>query len=273
MMTLSNQLNLRLRHPDYQNFLDFNEDESKRVRNQYNCYLDQKYGMSALQGLDIFPSKISNSPILIFIHGGYWRALDKRSYSFIAEPFVKNNFTVCVINYRLIPMVNMEDVLDDIRDAISLIQREAIRYNGNPQAITLSGHSAGGHLALMAYLMDENIRSSIQAICSLSGIFDLEPIKNSFLNEELHLSNNDVKSYSPIRKDLSIVNCPTLLSVGSGETDFFIEQSKSLFNKNQSLNFLHYYEYEKLNHYQIVHKLGQENNPLTQFILENGKNK
>ena len=271
MMTSNDQLNLRSRHPDYQKFLDINEIESGRVKKYYSCYLDQQYGKAALQTLDIFPANVSNSPILVFIHGGYWRSLDKESYSFVAEPFVKNNLTVCVVNYRLIPSVNMETVLNDIKEAINLIQKEAFRYNGDPNAIILSGHSAGGHLALMTYLINESLRPSIQAICSLSGIFDLSPIKNSYLNEVLQLNENDIHVFSASNKDLSVLKCPMLLSVGSGETDFFIEQSKSLYIKNRSLAPIEYYEYKQLNHYQIVHKLGQEDNPLVDFILENSR--
>ena len=268
MTTPENQLNLRLRHPDYQKFLDINEHESKSVKKRYTCYLDQKYGKDALQAVDIFPSTVGNSPILVFIHGGYWRALDKESYSFVAAPFVENNMTVCVVNYRLIPTVNMEMLLNDIKDAINWIQKEAFQYNGDPRTIILSGHSAGGHLALMTYLMNKGLRSSIQAICSLSGIFDLAPIKNSYLNEVLQLDENDVENFSVSNKDLSAIKCPVLLSVGSGETDFFVEQSRNLYTENRSGAPIGYYEYKQLNHYQIVHKLGQEDSPLVNFILE-----
>lgn len=273
MLTPDNQLNLRLRHPDFQKYLDINENESRRVKDRYNCHLDQKYGKEALQTLDIFPAKVSDSPILIFVHGGYWRALDKSSYSFIAEPFVKNNLTVCVVNYRLIPTVKMETVLEDIKKSINWVQNKALEYNGDSNAIILSGHSAGGHLSLMTYLMNVSLRPSIKALCSLSGIFDLQPIKNSYLNEVLQLSESDVHAFSVSNKDLSVLKCPALLSVGAGETDLFIEQSKSLYAENKSLVGLEYYEYEKLNHYQIVHKLGQEDNPLVSFILEKSKTK
>lgn len=269
MKTPDHQLNLRSRHPDFQNFLDINESESRRIKKCYRHSLDQNYGALDLQTMDVFPSKVDHSPILVFIHGGYWRALDKSTYSFVAEPFVKNNMTVCIVNYRLMPAVDMETLLNDINKAISWIRREAFRYNGNPDRIILSGHSAGGHLALMAYLMDESLRSGIKGICSLSGIFDLAPIKNSYLNEVLQLDNNDVDNYSLSNKDLSVIKCPVLLSVGAGETDFFIDQSKSLYKENKSKALIEYYEYKELNHYQIVHKLGQENNPLTQFIIGN----
>ncbi|MDN5201703.1 alpha/beta hydrolase [Fulvivirgaceae bacterium BMA10] len=273
MRTPEKQLNLRLRHPDYQKFLDINEHESERVKKHYRCYLDQKYGKAALQTLDIFPANIRGAPILVFIHGGYWRALDKKSYGFVAAPFVENDMTVCVVNYRLIPTVNMEMLLNDIKDVINWIQKEAFQYNGDPGAMILSGHSAGGHLALMSYLMNEGLRSSIQAICSLSGIFDLAPIKNSYLNEVLQLDENDVENFSVINQDLSAIKCPVLLSVGSDETDFFIGQSRNLYTENRSRAPIEYYEYKQLNHYQIVHKLGQEDSPLVNFILGKMNNK
>ncbi|MDC8003426.1 alpha/beta hydrolase [Aureisphaera galaxeae] len=268
MRTPNNQLNLRAQHPDFQTFLDFNERESERVRNEYYCHLDQKFGASKLQAIDVFPSHVSESPIFVFIHGGYWRALDKRSYSFVAEPFVKNNVTVCVVNYRLIPEVNMATLLDDIYDGIHWIQRQASCFNGDPNKMVLSGHSAGGHLALMAYLMNEKLRPSIRAVCSLSGIFDLSFIKNSYLNDVLGLNEKDVFDFSVSNKDLSVLECPTLLSVGSRETDFFITESKNLYLNNKSKAPLEYLEYEGLNHYQIIHKLGQMDSPLVQFILK-----
>lgn len=271
MFTPHSELNLRQRHPNYQLFLDINESESTRIRRDYENSFNQPYGTSPLQALDVFPSKRSNSPMLIFIHGGYWRALDKKSYSFIAEPFLQNDFTVCIINYRLIPSVNMELLLKDVQMSIDWIQKEAIQYNGNPNSLILSGHSAGGHLALMSYLMHDYLRPSIKAICSLSGIFDLAPIQNSYLNEVLQLTDNDVSKFSASNKDLSLLKCPTLLSVGLNETDFFIDESKRLYEKHQSKAPLEYYGYPDLNHYQIVHKLGQKNNPLVDFCLQHGE--
>ena len=270
-MTPEHQLNLRSQHPDFQRFLDINEQESESVRKSHHCHLDEKYGEAPLQTIDIFPSEIPNSPIVIFIHGGYWRALDKKSYSFVAKPFVKNNLTTCIINYRLMPTVNMEMLLKDITTSIRWIQQEASRYNGSVNKLILCGHSAGGHLALMAYLMNEQLRPNIQAICSLSGIFNLASIKDSYLNEVLQLNDDDVQLYSVSNKDLSVVTCPILLSVGGNETNLFIEESKHLYLENRSRALIEYYEYPALNHYQIVHKLGEEDSPLVNFVLENSR--
>lgn len=268
MTTPEDQLNLRARHPDFQLALDVNESASEKARNQYSCHLDVPYSKEALQSLDIFPSAVPNSPVLIFIHGGYWKALDKSSYRFIAAPFVDQNITVCLINYRLIPSVNMEALLQDISSSLAWIQPNISRYNGNPQTMVLSGHSAGGHLALMSYLMNEDLRPAIKGICSLSGIFDLAPIKNSYLNEDLQLSEEDVEAFSVANKDLSQLKCPSLLSVGSEETALFIDESKNLYEQHKSKAPISYYEYPGLNHYEIVHKLGEADSPLVRFLLQ-----
>ncbi|CAM1344318.1 alpha/beta hydrolase [Tenacibaculum amylolyticum] len=265
-MTPKHQLDLRSRHPNFQTFLDINERESKKIRDNYTCFLDVPYGNEPLQTLDIFPSSIPNSPILIFIHGGYWKGLDKLSYSFIAEPYIKNNITTCIVNYQLIPTVTMESLLNDITTAIQWIISKATMYNGNSNKIILSGHSAGGHLAVLSYLLTENIQPKIQAICSLSGIFNLAPIQHSYLNDILQLNTTDVHKFSVSNKDLSRIKCPLLLSVGGNETDLFIEESKNLYLEHKEVAPITYYEYADLNHYEIVHKLGQDYNLLSEFI-------
>merc|ERR1712045_628360 len=106
-------------------------------------------------------------------------------------------------------------------------------------------------------------RPSILGICSLSGIFDLSGIKNSYLNDLLHLNEEDVDSYSVSNKNLGLLKCPIHISVGSNETDFFIQQSKSLYQTlSRIASDVEFYEYTELNHYQIVHKLGREDTPV-----------
>lgn len=271
MKNVDQNLNLRARHPDFQKFIDFNNAESERVRQQYNCLLNVAYGNHSLQALDVFPSEVPNSPILVFIHGGYWRALDKSSYSFVAEPFIKQNYSVFVINYRLIPQVSLPELVKDVESAIAWIQTQAHQYNGNPDQIILSGHSAGGHLTLMIYLLNPSLRYQIKAICSISGLFDLKPIQASYLNDILQFDESTVKTYSPIHYDLSIIQCPLLLSVGLGETPLFIKQSQGLYEQNRNNQLINYLGIKDLNHYQIIHELGRKGSELVEFILKNSR--
>lgn len=268
MSTPREQLDLRARHPDFQRFLDINEGESRRVEREYRCVLEQPYGPDPLQRIDVFPAQTQGAPCLVFIHGGYWRALDKRSYHFVAEPFIQRGVAVFVLNYRLMPAVSMDELVGDIDAALSWIGREGHRFGADPGTMTISGHSAGGHLTLMAYLRNPELRPSIRALCSLSGLFELAPIRASYLDEVLQLTESDVASHSPARLDLSVVQCPTLLAVGLEETPLFIEQSQRSFENNRSNAAFEYLGCEALNHYQVVHELGRADSRITQFILE-----
>ena len=170
------------------------------------------------------------------------------------------------------PSVNMTNLIQDVIQSIKFIHTHAVEYNGTTAKIALIGHSCGGHLAMLTYLMmsSSEIRSSISCICSLSGIFDLKPIQNSYLNiESLHLSNDDVQKYSVVQatpgdgtttttklsnKDGSLsssVHCPVMIAVGGGETKFFINESKKVSSNN---NF-EYHEFESFNHYEMAHLL------------------
>jgi arylformamidase len=267
------QLNLRERHPDYQIFLDRNERESDRVRSQLSCTIDARYGDAPLQTFDIFPSERPNSPIFVFIHGGYWRGLDKASYSFTAERFVRNGCTACVINYRLLPVVKMQALVEDVQVSLATIRERAREYNGDPDHLILCGHSAGGHLAILAPLMNAAIRNSVQGICSISGLFDLEPIRNSSLNETLQLDAATARKFSPRHLDLSVIVCPVLLSVGASESEVFIQQSRDLFGVSQGLENFEYLECPGLNHYQMVHTLLEQEHRIPEFILKTAGNR
>ena len=225
------QLNLRACHPDFQRYLDVNETESATARARFACSLDESYGTDLLQSFDVFPAASENSPIFVFIHGGYWRGLDKASYRFTAEIFVANGMTACVLNYRLLPAVKLESVIADIQQALRIIRQRAARYNVDADRIILCGHSAGGHLALIAPLLDAELREAIRGICSISGLFDLEPIRNSYLNHVLRLDADTVAQFSPIDLDLSTITCPVSVAVGLAESELFIQQSGTSLQK------------------------------------------
>jgi arylformamidase len=111
--------------------------------------LDVPYGAGAGEMLDIFPATRSDAPVLVFIHGGYWRALDKADCSFIAPAFNAQGAMVVVPNYALCPKVSVEHIALQMAAAVAWVWRHAAEYGGNPARIALAGHSAGGHLATM----------------------------------------------------------------------------------------------------------------------------
>lgn len=264
---------LRSRHPNFQRYFDRNRSLSAQTIEALLCQLDVPYGDHSLQAIDYFPSKRENSPIVAFIHGGYWRALDKRDYRFIARPFHQAGCSVCIINYRLAPEVILEKIVDDVTKALRSIRDHASAINGDPNALYVTGHSAGGHLGLMTAMRlhseDDPLLSSIKGILSVSGLFDLDPIRRSFLNADLHLSDADIAAFSPILNETFTTDIPLIFAVGGGETDAFISQSQAM---NERLiangNNSQFALLPKFNHFDIVYELGKPDGVLAKQLLE-----
>ena len=128
---LSLQYLPRLTVSDCDGYLERSELKSKKTRNKLECHLEIPYGKSPLQRLDVFPSSQKASPINVFIHGGYWRApdIEKRTYSFIAEPFVSAGATVVLTNYDLCPNVSITEIVQQIRSAIKWVYKNIEGYN------------------------------------------------------------------------------------------------------------------------------------------------
>ena len=124
--------------------------ESRVLREITPCMLDLAYGTEPRHKLDVFPAKDPRGT-LVFIHGGYWRSLDKSDFSFVAKPFVDAGLSVVAINYRLCPSVHISDVVEDCRQALAWIITNGPTHDLPVERIALAGHSAGGHLVAMLY--------------------------------------------------------------------------------------------------------------------------
>jgi arylformamidase len=124
-------------------------EASALTRGQMTVVPDQAYGDSPAETLDVFPARSPQSPVLVFIHGGYWRSLDKADHSFVAPAFVQSGAMVVVPNYGLSPAVGMDQIALQCARVLAWTWRHAERFGGDPQRIVVAGHSAGGHLAAM----------------------------------------------------------------------------------------------------------------------------
>ncbi len=269
---LDAQYNLRVRHPDFQNFFDQNELESERVRRAFPCQLDIAYGEKSGERLDIFPAQRPNSPVQLFIHGGYWQNLDKKGHSFVAEPFARVGYAVVVINYTLAPQADMDEIVRQNRAAIAWTYHNARGFNGDPSRIYLSGHSAGGHLVAMMMATDWTDAwnlpvDPIRGGCAISGIYDLEPIRLCYLNEALGMDEGVCRRNSPIhhlprsKKDL-------IISVGSLESDEFLRHASAFSTALKDAGHAHTYRVlSGHHHFSIVQELGRIESPLTQTVL------
>ncbi|MBM3487039.1 MAG: alpha/beta hydrolase [Alphaproteobacteria bacterium] len=226
---LDAQYDLRARVPDTAYHLRFRETESARVRGALTCRLDLAYGAHAGERLDVFPADRRGAPALVFIHGGYWRGSDKSDASYMAPDFVAAGVTVVTVNYALAPVVAMDEIVRQNRAALAWVWRNAATLGIDRDRIHVAGHSAGGHLTAMMLATDwaafdaDLPRDLVKGACALSGIYDLEPIRLSFLNADVRLDRESARRNSPIHLAPHCA-APLILSVGALETEEYHRQ-------------------------------------------------
>jgi arylformamidase len=206
------------------------KEESRRVRETLAARLDVPYGPSPAETLDIFPAPDHGGPIHVFIHGGYWRAFTSKDFSFVAEAPVADGTTAVVVNYALCPEVTIDEIVRQCRVALAWVWRNAPGYGDNPAQLTVSGHSAGGHLTAMLLATDWREwglpGSPIRAAMPISGLYDLGPFPHSFLQPSLNLDAAQVERNSPMFLT-PLSSGPALVAVGAEESAEFHRQAWS----------------------------------------------
>lgn len=226
---LDAQYFLRGRVPDFQDYFDRYRQWSDQAKRELGATLDIAYGPSPAETLDIFPCADHGRPVHVFIHGGYWQAMDKADFAFVAYGFRPKNAVTVTVNYALAPTVRMDEIVRQNRAALAWVWRNAPRFGGDPNRIHVSGHSAGGHLTAMMCLTDWPSfapglpKDLVKGGLAISGLFDLEPVRLCYLNDKLGLDAAEARRNSPIH--LLPATAPELLfCVGDAETDEFLRQ-------------------------------------------------
>jgi arylformamidase len=223
------QYNLRARHADSDALIARWTSESERVRRSLPCLLDERYGQEPNATLDLFPARAAGAPILMFIHGGYWRRLDKADHSFIAETPVANGAAVAVLNYDLCPTVTIDTIVAECRAATAWLYRNARKLNGDPARLYIAGHSAGGHLTATTLATDWAAlglpADLVKGGLPISGVFDLRPITLTSINDDTRLDREAAERLSPLHRKLAHLP-PIVAAVGAGETFAFLEQTR-----------------------------------------------
>ncbi|MEK8048703.1 alpha/beta hydrolase [Ideonella sp. DXS22W] len=227
------QYDNRARVPDALAHLGRWAEASALARQGLTVLQDQPYGHGAAETLDVFPARAPGAPVLVFIHGGYWRALNKADHSFIAPAFVQAGAAVVVPDYALCPAVSIEHIALQMAQAVAWVWRHAEGFGGDPSRIVVAGHSAGGHLAaMMASCRWPDVgadlpRKLLRGAVSLSGLFDLEPIRQTpFLQRDLRLTPASVRRLSPAFFPRPQQGGPLLALVGGDESEEFLRQNQ-----------------------------------------------
>ncbi|CAN5547101.1 alpha/beta hydrolase [soil metagenome] len=267
---LNNQYNNRLHVPDFATYYERWEKRNAAIRAKHAFIKDLAYGAHPGETLDLFPSGTANAKVLVFIHGGYWQMLDKATFHFVAEAFLRHNITTVLINYPHAPGATMDEMVASCRNAMLWLQQNLAAFNADPQQVYVAGHSAGAHLAsmLMEKEWAKSIQNPIKGICVISGLFDLHPIQLSYVNEALQMNKEMAIRNSPI--DLvPAQDCPVLVAAGAAETAEFQDQSRKFYNnwKNKKAS-VELMELHGLNHFSILDSLVDENALLHKAIVK-----
>lgn len=225
------QYNNRARVPEAPALLARWAEASALARSRMTCVLDEAYGEQPGETLDVFPARASGAPVLVFLHGGYWRALDKADHSFVAPAFVQAGAMVVVPNYALCPAVTIEQIALQTTRALAWTARHAARFGGDPRRIVVVGHSAGGHLAAMSLAcrwkqvgpgLPPNL---VSGAMSISGLYDLEPVRRApFVQTDVRLTPAAVRRLSPAY--FPRPPGPLVTLVGGLESEEFLRQNQ-----------------------------------------------
>ncbi len=203
---------------------------AERARAGLPCTLNVPYGPTLEETLDIFPAAEANAPVFVFIHGGYWRALSSKEFSGVALGLHARGITTVVINYALCPRVTIDEIVRQTRAALAWTLRNIQHYGGDPARVAIGGHSAGGHLTAMAlqteWAEDYGLpQDPFVAAIPFSGLFDIEPLRYSYLQPQIQLDDGIVRRNSPA---FTVRSCktPIWITWGGAESTEFARQSE-----------------------------------------------
>jgi arylformamidase len=267
------EYNARAMIPDHPRIFADWAERGAATRRQRAGLLDLPYGEAAAERLDLFPTRRESAPLLVYIHGGYWRSLDKSDFSWVAPPFVDHGIAVAVVNYGLAPGTPIEEMVRQMLRALAWLYRKADDLGFDPQRMHVAGHSAGGHLAAMMLAAlwpryDEDLPEDlVKGVLAVSGVFDLEPLVHApFVNVDLQLDVERAATLSPARM-LPATQAPVYLAVG-GDESFEFKRQSALLAKRWRRNVARNVPMAGFNHLTVCSELANPASPLFDAALE-----
>ncbi|MFD1200064.1 alpha/beta hydrolase [Brucella gallinifaecis] len=219
--------------PDFDAIAQEFTEQSRALSAKQKVLADIRYGLREREVLDIIlPDRLAHgAPIHVFVHGGYWRSGEKENYRFVAAPVLAAGGIAAIIEYDLMPDQRLDVLVNQVRRSIYWIEENAGKFGADPHKITVSGHSAGAHLAsyLSAIGTAEStapVLPTIKGLLLVSGLYDLSDIPNSFLRDEAKMTRQEAADWSPLTS--KSLPCPQrIIAFGTEETAPFHEQAEA----------------------------------------------
>ena len=222
-------------------------------------HLDLKYGLRERNTWDLFPADDPNAPCIVFIHGGYWQRNNKAQFaSLIAGPFV-NGWSAALPGYTLAPDASLTEIAAEIYAALDWLEAHGPAH-GIAGPVVLSGWSAGGHLT--ALCLDHPL---VKAGLAISGVFELGPLSDTYLNEKLRLTDAEVVALSPLRR--AMVDKPLAIAYGTAELPPLVADSRALHARRADEHLSGVLiPVAGADHFTIVHELRDADGILTRHL-------
>jgi acetyl esterase/lipase len=235
---------------------------SADMRARYPQHLDLRYGPRERNRID-FLNAGAKGPTLVFIHGGYWQARAKETFTYCAAGPMAHGINVAFVGYTLAPDATLDEIVSEVRTSIDFLATELAALGGDPDRIIVSGWSAGGHLSSMALA-----HPRIKAGLLISGIYDLEPIQHTYLNEKLRLDKAMADRNSPVKQPGG-ADKPVAIAVGREELPLLRKQSADFAAHRARYGLpVVYEEIPGTNHFSIMDALSSPSGRMTTLVRQ-----
>lgn len=235
---------------------------SAGLRRRLSDHLDLRYGPRERNRIDYF-KVAANAPTLLFIHGGYWQHRAKETFALFAEGPMARGINVALIGYTLAPEATLDQIVAEIRAGIDFLVAQSPALGGDGKDIVVSGWSAGGHLAAMA-LAHPRVRAGM----GISGIYDLEPIRHSYLNAKLALDEAASRRNSPMMMAGGPLK-PLSLVVGAAELPLLRKQTADFCGHRAKYGLpVSYEEIPGADHFTIMNEMVAPTGRITTLIRQ-----
>ena len=230
------------------------------------------YGPSPVEQLDLFVTTRPHAPVMVFLHGGAWRAGDARSQAFAAEMFVNAGVHFVAPDFGLVMDIGLDGMVAQVRRAVAWVAANAASFGGDPTRIYVGGHSSGSHLAANVLVTDWAKDFGLPAdlvkggLCT-SGMYDLKPVRLSARSSYVKFDDRIEHELSPIRH-LSRLRCPVVVAYGTKDSPEFQRQSREWAEALRAIGRLHALVVgEGMNHFELPETLADGQSPLGRAVL------
>jgi arylformamidase len=236
-------------------------EASVRYRAAHSATLDLSFGSGQRQAWDLFPGTDPSAPCMIFFHGGYWQMNGRENFACVAEGVAPHGWSVALPGYTLAPEASLGEIVAENRAALDWLQEHAVQYKLGTKFIA-AGWSAGAQLASLALA-----HPLIDAGLAIAGVYELSPLRDTYLNDKLSLTDLEIANLSPTR--LPVVDKPLTIAYGSAELPTLIEEAWAFHRMRADAHAPGaLLPIPKANHYSILDELRNANGLLTKALLD-----